>query len=111
MKADVRGTLATQGVTLAASAGAMTWCFLDYWKFRKLTAIGFCSGVVAAQVAITPAAGFVSPFSSILIGCISAFLTNMASLVREKYQLNDVLEVFALHGVSGIVGAISTVKS
>jgi len=110
MGANTMTILATLAVILATSAGSVVWCFLDFRKYGKLTAIGFCSGVVAGSVAITPAAGFVSPSSSVLIGTTAAIACNMASRLREKYQLNDVLEVFVLHGVGGTVGAILTVK-
>jgi Amt family ammonium transporter len=72
----------------------------------KPTAIGFASGAVAGLVAITPAAGFVTPFSSLLIGIAAGALCPAAIKLKEKFHYDDSLDVVAVHLIGGIIGAL-----
>ena len=93
--------------TQVASAGAsLTWMFAEWLRSGRATTLGTASGAVVGQVAITPAAGFVSPLFALAIGVLAGIAT-LASL-RLKFLLNidDSLDVVTVHGIGGIVGAL-----
>jgi Amt family ammonium transporter len=92
----------------AAAAAAMTWLFVE-WAYRgKPTVLGAASGAVAGLVAITPAAGFVGPISSIWIGIGAGALCFFACIFKSKLGYDDALDVVGVHGVGGTWGAIAT---
>jgi len=92
----------------ATAAAALAWMFAE-WGYRgKPTMLGAASGAVAGLVAITPAAGFVGPISSIVIGIGAGVLCYIAVLMRSKLGYDDALDVFAVHGIGGTWGAIAT---
>ena len=93
--------------TQVASAGAsLTWMFAEWFRSGRATTLGTASGAVVGQVAITPAAGFVSPLFALAIGVLAGIAT-LASL-RLKFLLNidDSLDVVTVHGIGGIAGAL-----
>lgn len=92
----------------ASAAAALSWIFFDAWKGRKPSAMGTCIGAVVGLVAITPAAGFVSIPHSLIIGVISALVSNMLVDWRTRTGLDDTLDVFPCHGVGGMVGMLLT---
>lgn len=95
--------------TNSASAAAMlTWIFFDRINGRKVSALGACIGAVVGLVAITPAAGFVSIPEAIFFGFITAIVSNMLVNWKKMKSLDDTLDVFACHGVGGIMGMILT---
>jgi Amt family ammonium transporter len=93
--------------TSAASAG-LSWAFIEWIHRGKPTAFGAVSGAVAGLVAITPAAGFVSPLSSIPIGLGAGLLCYIAVNLRPKIGYDDSLDVLGIHGVGGVWGALAT---
>jgi ammonium transporter, Amt family len=93
---------------LAPAATLVVWTFLDMLRSGKPTAVGCATAIVVGLVAITPAAGFVSPMSAILLGGIAAVPSYLALIIRAKTSLDDSLDVVAAHGVGGTVGAILT---
>jgi len=105
------GSLAAQALgttTIAAASAAMAWVFLDKIMGHKLSAMGACIGAVVGLVAITPAAGFVSISSAIAIGAIGAIVSNLVVSKFPKGKIDDALDVFACHGVGGMVGMLLT---
>jgi ammonium transporter, Amt family len=95
--------------THTAAAAALTmWMVLDLLRNRHCTAVGAATGAVVGLVAITPAAGFVTPSAAIAIGVIAASASFFAMQMRARTQLDDALDVFACHGVAGVVGALLT---
>jgi ammonia channel protein AmtB len=78
---------------------------------RKWSVQGWCAGAVAALVAITPAAGFVPPWSAFLIGLIGSLLCNFATSLKHLPGIDEPLDVFALHAVGGMVGNLLTYHS
>jgi Amt family ammonium transporter len=95
--------------THTAAAAALTmWMVLDLIRNRHCTAVGAATGAVVGLVAITPAAGFVTPAAAIAIGIFAASASFFAMQLRARTQLDDALDVFACHGVAGIVGALLT---
>ena len=93
----------------AAAAAAIIWMILD-WKFNDVpTLLGVATGVIAGLVAITPAAGFVTPMSAIAIGSISGFVCFFfVDKVKGYFGYDDSLDVFGVHGIGGIIGALLT---
>jgi Amt family ammonium transporter len=92
----------------AAAAATLTWVGASYLHHRKVSVVGAACGAVAGLVAITPASGFVTPGGAILIGLIAGGLCYSATLLRERIKVDDALDVFAVHGVGGVFGAIAT---
>jgi Amt family ammonium transporter len=95
--------------TMLAPAGTLVmWSLLDMMRLEKTTAVGAGTAIVVGLVAITPAAGFVSPMSAIALGALAAFPSYFAIVWRTKTSLDDSLDVVAAHGVGGTVGALLT---
>ncbi len=95
--------------TMLAPAGTLVvWTFLDMFRSGRPTAVGAATAIVVGLVAITPAAGFVSPMSAIALGAIAAIPSYFALQIRAKTALDDSLDVVAAHGVGGTVGALLT---
>ncbi|MEI7987240.1 MAG: ammonium transporter [Armatimonadota bacterium] len=95
---------------MAAAAGMLAWICVEMIRSprKKATAIGGASGLVAGLVAITPAAGFVTLQSSILIGLLAGVVCNFAVELKHKIKLDDALDVVGVHGIGGFMGAILT---
>jgi Amt family ammonium transporter len=92
---------------LSAAAGAMTWMFYEWIKFGKPTALGSVTGMVAGLGTITPASGFVGPAGALVIGIIAgAVCFNAVIIIKQKFKIDDSLDVFPVHGVGGICGTI-----
>ncbi|TAH25434.1 MAG: ammonium transporter [Cytophagales bacterium] len=92
----------------AAAAAALAWIFFDAARGKKPSALGFAIGAVVGLVAITPAAGFVSIPSSIVIGSVASIISNLVVSWRARTGLDDTLDVFPCHGVGGMVGMVFT---
>ncbi len=109
LKADALAVSALVVTNLAAAAAAISWMSVDWIVKGKPSAVGFSIGAVCGLVAITPASGFVGVGSSIVIGLIAGVLSNLVANWRAtRTKLDDSLDVFACHGVSGIWGALAT---
>ena len=91
----------------AAAAAAVVWMFLS-WRDNKPSVLGIVTGAVVGLVAITPAAGFVTPMASILIGGLAAPISFYAIRLRQKWGLDESLDVWACHGMGGTWGALAT---
>ncbi len=94
--------------TVSAAAGTLTWVGASYLKGRKVSVVGAAAGAVAGLVAITPAAGFVTVGGALLLGLVAGAVCFGVTLLRERLAIDDALDVFAVHGVGGIWGAIGT---
>ena len=94
---------------VAAAVAMITWILIDTYRIGKPTVLGAITGAVAGLVAITPAAGFVDVPAAILIGFVTAFVSYFAIYVlKSKLGYDDALDVFGVHGLSGVWGAIAT---
>jgi Amt family ammonium transporter len=100
--------LAFATTMLAPAATLVVWTFCDLLRSKKVTAVGAATAIVVGLVAVTPAAGFVSPMNAILLGGIAAIPSYLALMIRAKTSLDDSLDVVAAHGVGGTVGALLT---
>jgi ammonium transporter, Amt family len=106
------GTLATSAFVathFGAAAATLGWSAAEWWKRGKPSALGAISGAVAGLVAITPAAGFVSPMSAVFIGLAAGvFCFLMVTKVKSMFRYDDSLDAFGVHGAGGTLGAFLT---
>jgi len=93
---------------VAPAAAGFVWMTLEWAHLGRPTALGFATGVLAGLVAITPAAGFVTPMAAIPIGAVTSFICYQAVMLKGKLGYDDSLDAFGVHGVGGITGAILT---
>ena len=100
--------LAFTTTMLAPAATLVVWTFLDMMRSGKPTAVGAATAIVVGLVAITPAAGFISPLNAIFLGGIAAVPSYLGLMIRAKTSLDDSLDVVAAHGIGGTVGALLT---
>ncbi|MEO1939039.1 ammonium transporter [Candidatus Thioglobus sp.] len=92
---------------ISAAAGAMTWMFYEWVKYGKPTALGAVTGMVAGLGTITPASGFVGPAGGLAIGIIAGIVCfNAVILIKQKWKIDDSLDVFPVHGVGGAIGTL-----
>jgi Amt family ammonium transporter len=92
----------------AAAAGALSWLLIEWWHQRRPTALGVASGILAGLVAITPAAGHVTPGAALVFGAIAAALCYAAVQMKQRLGYDDSLDAFGIHGVGGVTGALLT---
>ncbi len=92
----------------AAAAATLTWVGASYLRTRKVSVVGAACGSVAGLVAITPASGFVNTGGALFIGFVAGGLCYSATLLRARSTVDDALDVFAVHGVGGMFGALAT---
>ncbi|MEM1195791.1 MAG: ammonium transporter [Pseudomonadota bacterium] len=109
LEADGSAGLAMINTFVATAAGGLAWMVIERTLGHKGSALGFCSGVIAGLVAVTPAAGNSGPFGAILLGIISSAVCYVfVATVKTKVGYDDALDAFGIHGIGGIVGAIGT---
>ena len=106
--ANFDAVVAFANTSLASATSMITWIFYDRFTNKKMSSVGACIGAIVGLVAITPAAGFVTLGQSIFIGFIAAIVSNIAVKLNNKSKVDDTLDVFATHGIGGIVGMILT---
>ncbi len=108
LAANGTAAMAFATTTVASASAMLTWIFFDRINGRKASALGACIGAVVGLVAITPAAGFISIPKSIFFGFITAIVSNKMLYWNKLKEIDDTLDVFACHGVGGIMGMILT---
>jgi Amt family ammonium transporter len=108
LAANNSAVLAFTNTLLAPCATLLVWIGLDAYRTGKVTAVGGATGIVVGLVAITPAAGFISPMAALVLGGLAAIPSYFAILYRARTRLDDSLDVVAAHGVGGLVGALLT---
>jgi ammonium transporter, Amt family len=107
--ADGIAANAFTATTLAAAIAGSVWPALEWLTRRKPTVLGFCSGIVAGLVVITPAAGFVSATGAVIIGVIAGVVPFLAcTKLKAMFDYDDALDTFGVHGVGGTLGALVT---
>lgn len=122
--ANLRAVMACWNSCLTAMFAAMTWCLLDFRLAKKWSMVGWCSGVISGLVAATPASGFIPPWASIILGVVTGVCCNFGTkgvfarrvglvmlftnfvAVKFLLKIDDSLDVFAEHGIGGMVGLI-----
>ena len=108
LAADETAAMAVMTTTLAAAAAMMAWTTLEWRQRRRPSAVGAMIGAVVGLVTITPAAGFVSPMGAIAMGVLGSAAAFYAISLFAKSGIDDSLDVFACHGVGGLVGSVLT---
>ncbi len=108
LKADGTAAMAFVVTHMATAAAALSWVFAEWILRGKPTTLGVASGAVAGLVAITPAAGYVGPVSSVIIGAVAGVVCYMAVLAKGPLGYDDSLDVVGVHAVGGIWGALAT---
>jgi ammonium transporter, Amt family len=107
LAAGSRAVFAIVATHLAASAGALTWMALEWWRRGKPSVLGMISGAVAGLGTITPASGFVLPWQGVVIGVIAGAICFWAcTAVKQRFGYDDSLDVFGVHGVGGATGTL-----
>jgi len=106
--ANTTAVLAFANTLLAPAATLVLWALTDLFRTGRVTAVGAATGIVVGLVAVTPAAGVVSPGGALAIGALATFPSYLLLLWRARSGLDDALDVFAAHGVGGVSGALLT---
>ncbi|KAF3894275.1 Ammonium transporter [Trichophyton interdigitale] len=104
--ANLRAVMACWNSNLTASFAAMTWVLLDWRLSKKWSMVGWCSGTISGLVAATPASGFIPPWASVILGVVTGFVSNYSTKIKYWMGIDDSMDVFAEHGVAGIVGLL-----
>ncbi|MBS1706502.1 MAG: ammonium transporter [Armatimonadetes bacterium] len=105
-RVDSVTAIAFLNTDIAASFAGVVWLVVDYMYSKKPKFVGLLTGSVAGLATITPAAGFVSPTTAAIIGCISGVVCYGAVALKNKLALDDALDVWGVHGVGGMIGII-----
>lgn len=106
------GLKTAQALTMtqfAAAAGALSWLLIEAVRYGKATSLGMASGILAGLVAITPAAGSVTTTGALVLGAAASFVCYGAIAVKNRLGYDDSLDVFGIHGMAGIFGALGLV--
>ena len=92
---------------IAASVGALSWMFIEWFRFGRPSLVGIVTGMVAGLATVTPASGFIGIPGGIILGLAGGIICYLAvDLIRGKLKIDDSLDVFAVHGVGGIIGSL-----
>jgi Amt family ammonium transporter len=109
LEANGAAGLAMINTFVATASAGLVWMLVERVTSHKPSALGFCSGVVAGLVAVTPAAGNSGPLGAIVLGAIASFVCFFAvTKLKPKLGYDDALDTFGIHGVGGVIGAMGT---
>ena len=107
LAANGEAGMAIVATHLSAATAGLVWAGLEWRRFGKASMVGMVTGVVAGLATITPASGFVGPFGAVALGACGAVVCHFCvELIRHKARIDDSLDVFAVHGVGGILGTL-----
>ncbi len=109
VESGLKTAQALTATQIAAASGALSWMILEGLLHKKVSSLGFVSGVLAGLVSITPAAGDVLPWGALVLGAVGAVFCYYAIELKNKLGYDDTLDVFGIHGVAAIWGAIGLV--
>lgn len=109
LAANGSASLAMINTFVATASAGLFWMLTEKVNGHKASALGFCSGIIAGLVAITPAAGNSGPFGAIVLGAVASVICYYAvSFLKPKLGYDDALDAFGIHGIGGMIGAIGT---
>ena len=108
LSANMRAVMAAVVTNLAAGTAGVTWCLVDYRLEKKWSTVGFCSGVVAGLVAITPGSGYVPAWAAVVYGVCAGLACNFSTQLKYWIGADDALDIFAVHAVGGLLGNLLT---
>ncbi|SFR40016.1 ammonium transporter (TC 1.A.11) [Yoonia tamlensis] len=107
LAADGGAAMAITVTHISAATASLTWALWERIKFGRASLVGIVTGTIAGLASITPASGFVGPIEALVIGAVAGIMCQeMVNLIRNKFKIDDTLDVFAVHGVGGIFGTI-----
>jgi Amt family ammonium transporter len=107
LAADGNAAAALTATHLSAATAGLVWAAIEYRRFKRASMVGLVTGVVAGLATVTPASGFVSPLGGVVLGAAGSFICYQAvELVKHRIRIDDSLDVFAVHGVGGILGTL-----
>ncbi|MDE1967915.1 MAG: ammonium transporter [Alphaproteobacteria bacterium] len=107
LAADGSAAAAILATQFAAAAASLTWMAIEWLRAGKPTSIGLVTGAIAGLATITPASGFVGPAGALIIGVVAGTVCfYVTGFVKQRLRIDDSLDVFAVHGVGGMVGAL-----
>jgi len=108
LAADANAGMAMAVTHISAATASLVWMVIEWAKFGKPSLVGIVTGMVAGLATITPASGFVGPVGGLIIGLAGGLLCYLAvDIVKHRLGIDDSLDVFAVHGVGGIVGTLA----
>ncbi|RUS29552.1 ammonium transporter AmtB-like domain-containing protein [Jimgerdemannia flammicorona] len=108
LAANARSVQAIINTHMAGCIGGITWILIDWYRTRKWSIVGLCTGAVAGLATITPGAGYVSASSALAFGFLGAVVCNIGVACKRRYGFDDALDVFAVHYIGGFVGLLIT---
>ncbi|HEY5410437.1 MAG TPA: ammonium transporter [Caulobacteraceae bacterium] len=107
LAANGDAAMALLATHMSASAAGLVWALLEKMRFGRASMVGMVTGVVAGLATITPASGFVGPIGALALGCLGSVICFFAvDIVKHRFRIDDSLDVFAVHGVGGILGSL-----
>ena len=107
LAADGEAGMAIAVTHASASAGVITWILAEWVRYRRPSLVGAITGAIAGLAAVTPASGFIGPAGGLLLGVISSLVCFFAvGIIKRKLLIDDSLDVFAVHGLGGIIGTL-----
>ncbi|RXV66593.1 ammonia channel protein [Roseovarius sp. A46] len=107
LAADGGAAMALTVTHISAAAASLSWALWEKIKFGRASLVGMVTGTIAGLASITPASGFVGPVEALIIGAVAGILCQEAvNLIRDRLNIDDTLDVFAVHGVGGIFGSV-----
>ncbi len=107
LAADGGAAMAMTVTHISAATASLTWALYERIKYGKASMVGLVTGTIAGLASITPASGYVDPVQALIIGAVAGVLCQEAvNVIRNKLNIDDTLDVFAVHGVGGIFGTI-----
>ncbi|KAK9464449.1 ammonium transporter AmtB-like domain-containing protein [Lipomyces arxii] len=104
--ANLRAIYACWNSNLTAIFGAISWCCVDYRLEHKWSTVAVCSGFISGLVAATPTSGFIPLWASVALGIFSGIVCNFTTKLKFVFKIDDSLDIFAEHGVAGMIGLI-----
>ena len=94
---------------ISAAVAALTWMFIEWIKHGKPTIVGAATGAIAGLATITPASGFVGPIGALILGFLAGLICyKMCGIIKNQWNIDDSLDVMAVHGIGGIMGTLLT---
>ncbi|MDB5423911.1 MAG: ammonia channel protein [Phenylobacterium sp.] len=107
LAANADAAAALTATHLSAATAGLVWAFIEWRRFKRASMIGVVTGVVAGLATVTPASGFVGPLGGVALGAAGSFVCYQAvEVVKKTLKIDDSLDVFAVHGVGGILGTL-----
>jgi Amt family ammonium transporter len=109
LAADGNAGMAMTVTHISAATACLVWILIEYVKFGKPSLVGIATGAIAGLATITPGSGFIGPAGALVYGALSGIICfYMITVVKTRWKIDDSLDVFAVHGVGGILGILLT---